>query len=233
MDEKKLNLWMFLVISFIVGIVIGGGLVFILKGGSTGADSVSLYPPKSGSDWLIKIDDYVITKSEYEEGFKYFLNQIPEAQRANLPPDTKKLYFDNLLSQYIITIKALNEGLAKSKEGQLLLKTAIRQAVYQIYISKNLPADKSAFYPSKIEIDDYYLKNKAQFDRMGLKTDQIKQYATQELSQQKMQLWVQGFVAQMKENFKVLRNNDLLQQEGISLQQQNNQILTLPPATNK
>ncbi len=238
MEEKvntlNSNVWLYVVIGFIVGVLIGGGVTLALRGGSVSGDSISLYPPKSslvGGDWLIKIDDYAVTKSEFEEGYKYFLNQIPEQQRANLPPDTKRLFFENLLSQYIINLKALKEGLPKTREGQLLLRTAIRQAIYQIYLTKNIPQDKNIFMPSQIEINDYYMRNKAQFDKLGLKSDQIKQYAIQELSQQKMQLWVQGFVAQAKESFKVERNNAQLKQLGISVQQ--NAPVVLPSTTNE
>jgi len=236
MEEKTVNsnIWLYVVLGFIAGILIGGGITLALRGGSTPGDTISLYPPKSsavGNDWLIKIDDYAVTKSEFEEGYKYFMSQIPEQQRASLPPDTKRLFFENLLSQYIINLKALKEGLPKTREGQLLLRTAIRQAIYQIYLTKNIPQDKSIFMPSQIEINDYYMRNKAQFDKLGMKSDQIKQYAIQELSQQKMQMWVQGFVAQAKESFKVERNNDQLEQVGISVQQ--NAPVVLPPATNE
>lgn len=222
MGEKKLDFWLFVAGAFVVGLLAGGGILLLTQGGGpVGKGVISLYPTKAsaaGNDWLVKIDDYAITKAEFEEGYKYFLAQVPEAQRASLPDESviKRQYFENLIAQYVIDIKALNDGIHKSPEGELLLKTALRQAIYQIYLQKNLPQDKSGFMPSKVEIDQYYMQNKAQFDKLGMKADQIKQYAIQEISQRKMQEWVATFIATKKESFKVQRNESLIQKDGLN-----------------
>ncbi len=228
MDNKKMNLWMFLVIAFIAGILIGGGTAYILKGGASGSGYINLYPPKSGSEWLVKIDDYVITKADFEEGYKYLLSQIPPERQNNLPPDTKKQYFESMINQYIMTIKALNEGILKSPVNSVILDNYIRQVLAQLYIQKNLPLDKSSFVPSKMEMDEFYNQHKAELDRAGMKSDQLKQVIVQEIERQKQQVWLQQFMAQVRETIKIQRNNDLLQQEGISMQPQNNLILPMP-----
>ncbi len=200
---------------------------------------IGMYPPKSGPDWLAKIDDYLITGMDFDEGYKYLLSQVPEEKRTNLPPDTKKKYFNSLISQYLINIKALNDGLlkipgnytrikkyimsVKAKSGlkntpanQPVLRNYIRQAIAQIYIQSRLPADKNFFKPSKGEIDDFYLKNKTELDNSGLKSGQMKQVITQEIERQKQQEWLQKYLDQIKENFKIQINEAALLQEGIS-----------------
>ncbi len=227
MDDKKNLMWSFVIGALIIGILVGGGVSYLLlktvKSGGT--DSVSFLPEKlnSGlSDWLVKIDDYMITKSEFQADYQYFISQIPDSQKASLPSENalKKQFLDNMIGQYVIVIKALNDGTVQSKEGQLLLKTALRQAVYQIYLQKYIPQDKSSFLPSKIELDQIYKKYEDQFKKSGMNEQQRKNYMDQvitpQLSQQKLQSWVADFVNVAKESYKIKRNEDLILKEGIT-----------------
>lgn len=229
--------WQIYATTLMIGIVLGGLVVLLLKGnGGFVAGGINPYPPKAsevGGDWLAKIDDYAISKNDFDEGYKYFISQIPEAQRSKLPDESviKKQYFDNLVGQYVITIKALNEGIANSKDGQMLLKTALRQAVYQIYLNKNMPQDPAVFMPSKMEIDQFNQQYMGQFDKLGYSAEQRRQAAIQQLSQTKMQQWAAEFVTQTKENYKVQRNNDLLNKEGFN-QISSGNLLSPSPAIN-
>lgn len=222
MSEKNNTNWLFISLALVVGIIIGGGATYLLKSGSGSsgkAGSVNVYPSKAnGSEWLVKIDDYVITKPEFEDGLRYFMAQIPEQQRANLPNEAyiKKQYLDSLIGQYVIVLKAANDGSLNTKESQFIMSAAVRQAIYNFYLQKFIPQDKSAFIPSQAEINQYYNQNKAQFDRMGASADQIKQYAINDLGQRKLQLWVSDFIEQAKESYKIQRNTDVLQKEGIT-----------------
>ncbi len=229
--QKIRESWQYYAISLFIGIILGGGIMMLLKGGGFGGRGVDPYPPRAsavGGDWLAKIDDYAISKADFEEGYKFFMNQIPAQQRMQLPDESviKKQYFDTLVGQYIVTIKALNEGLAGSREGQLLLKTALRQAIYQIYLNKNIPQDPSVFAPSKAEIDQYNRQYSSQFDKLGLNAEQRRQYATQEISQRKMQAWAAEFINQIRENYKVQRNPDMMNKIGISQTPQGGGLLS-------
>ncbi len=89
MNEKN-NLIIAIGLSFVVGLVIGGAIIFFAFGKKANAN-ISLYPTKAsevGNDWLVKIDGYAISKNEFEEGYKFFLSQIPEQQRINLPNES-------------------------------------------------------------------------------------------------------------------------------------------------
>lgn len=244
MAEKNSNLWLFIVGALIIGVLAGGGTTFLLLKTNKVSDTLdvqSILPVKANnsvSDWLVKIDDYIITKSEFEDGFQYYMTQIPDSQRANLPSESviKRQFLDNLIAQYVINLKAINEGIPASKEGQFLLKAALRQAIYSIYLQKSIPQDKSAFTPTKIELDQIYKQYEQQFNQRGWNADQRKQYMNQvvapQLSQQKLQNWVSEFVGIAKENYKIKRNEELILKEGITSGQQS-PLLLQPQQTNK
>ncbi|MGC8765248.1 MAG: hypothetical protein ACP5QT_05115, partial [Brevinematia bacterium] len=191
MSEKSSNFWLFVVVSFVCGLAIGVGAAFLItsiskKGVVAGEGSISLYPPKADSvkdDWLVKIDGYAIRKSEFEQGYKLFLSQVPESQRLNLPNESvlKYQFLENLQAQYILTIKALQDGIHKTDEGKFYINSAVRQAIYQLYLKNNLPKDENVFKPTKVELEEYYNRNRAQFEKLGMKADQIKRYAEQDI----------------------------------------------------
>lgn len=221
MAEKKFGWWL-MSLAFAIGLLAGGGIVYFLTSGKKGGNTVSLYPPKAkeiaGKDWLVKIDDYVITKEEFETGYQILLSEIPESQRLNLPDENilKAQYLDTLQSEYVLTITALKEGLHKTPEANVLINSAIRGAIYRLYLKKNSPKDVSVFKPTKVEIEEYYMRNKSQFEKLGWKADQIKRYAEQDIAQKKIQEWVARFVLSKKEEFKIEKNKKLLEKLGIS-----------------
>ncbi len=167
-------------------------------------------------DWIIKIENFNISQKEYDEGYQYFMSQIPEGQKPMVDEKTiKKQYLNNLLIQYVVLIQAMQDDLFGSDDTSIVLRSAIRQAVYQIYLNRALPKDKQRFNPTEEEINKYYTQNKDRFYQMGLNADQIRQYATQELSQQKIQLWVAEYLEKLKENYRIKRNSDVLKTEGL------------------
>jgi hypothetical protein len=222
------NIWLYITAALIMGILIGGGVVYFLNGGNGGAGMLSMYPPKSSTDWLVKIDDYVITKADFEAGYQALLAQIPADKKANLPPDMKKQYFESLLKEYILSIKALNDGLQKVPENQTLLKSYVRRFLSNMYLQKCAPQDRSGFIPSKMEIENFYSQHKADFDKSGMKGDQIKQVIVQELERQKEQAWIESLVNTVKETIKVERNKSGLLLEGVSSDNPNPQLFPQP-----
>ncbi|MCX7820429.1 MAG: hypothetical protein N2258_01990 [Brevinematales bacterium] len=213
-------------LSFIVGLVIGGAIIFFTFGKKANAN-ISLYPQKAnevGNDWLVKIDGYAISKSEFEEGYKFFLSQIPEQQRVNLPNESVLKYqvLENFITQYVLTVKALNSGIYNSPDSKLAIKLALRDAIYKLYL-KSAIKDESIFKPTKAEIEDYYMRNRAQFEKMGLKAEQIKMYAEQDLYNRKLQEWIATFVNSKRQEFKIEKNDALMEKLGIP---------TAPPTLN-
>jgi len=88
MDEKNFKSLIYIIVSLVVGIIIGcGSTYFIYRNVSHGgAGGISLLPPvDSGKEWVIKIDKYVITKSDFDEYYKLYITQIPPNQLSSVP----------------------------------------------------------------------------------------------------------------------------------------------------
>ncbi len=167
-------------------------------------------------DWIVKIESNVIGKEEFDNGFQYLLSQVPENQKATVDEKTmKKQYLNGVLMQNIVLMQAMEDDLFSSDDANIVLKSALRQTIYQIYLNKALPKDKQRFTPTDDEINKYYEQNKERLLQMGLNADQIKQYASQELSQQKIQVWVQEYLEKLKENYRIKRNQDAMKKEGL------------------
>lgn len=224
MDNK--NFWLYLIAALIAGILVGGGVVYFLNGNTGGTGSLNMYPPKSSADWLAKIDDYVITKADFDQGFMALMAQIPEDKKAGLPQDIKAQYFESLLKEYILSIKALNDGLQKDPTNQIMLKSLVRRYLSNLYLQKSAPLDKSGFMPSKMEMDAYYTQHKEELDKSGMKSDQMKQYIAQDIERQKEQAWIEQLVTTLRDSIKVQRNNAALLSEGVTLTPVNNSQLS-------
>lgn len=218
--------------AFVVGLLAGGGIMFAVKGGGvkmSGESGVSIMPVKAkdaGSDWVIKIDDYVITRSEYESGakeaykqYKAQYDQLPADQKMKVPvydeATVKKVYLENLLQQYIVVLKAMGESGFNTAENMLVIKSGLRQLVMQQYLLTKAPNQKT-FEPTNDEVNKYYTQNRAQLEATGMPMSQLIEAIKRQLAQQKQQEWLAGFVGQVKENFKVTRNTDVLGSDAVS-----------------
>jgi hypothetical protein len=169
-----------------------------------------------GGEWLAKVEDYVITKKEFDESFAFFLDQLPEGQKVLMDESAyKRQYLNELVMQYAVLAQAMQEELLADEDTVLLLRSAIRQAIYKLYISKSIPKDQSRFMPSEQEISQYYNQNKDKLTQMGLSAEQMKRYIAQQLAGQKIQLWAADFLDKTKEKHSVKRNEALLKKEGL------------------
>lgn len=221
-EKKSLPLILWIAIAFVVGGAAGVGTMLLINHSAKSA-SIALYPPtvrQAGRDWVVAIDDYAIPKVDYEEGYGLFMSQISQmvAQQQQPMPDAaylKQMYLDNLINTYVVTIKALDDGLLDKPENVAILGAAMRDAISKIYLQSQFPADQMAFMPSKIEEDQYYQQNKDQFAKLGLSSDQIRAYIRQEVSQKKLQIWMDQVLSEVKSGYKVKRNNDVLGQLGV------------------
>ncbi len=224
--NEKIKLPLVAGISFLIGLVIGGAIIFFTYGKKASAN-ISLYPPKSsqvGSEWLVKIDGYAISKKDFDEAYKYLISQIPEQQRINLPNESLIKYqvLETLISQYVLVVKALNSGIYNSEENKMLINYAVRESIYKVYLNSAIK-DPAVFKPTKAQIEEFYVQNKDQFEKLGWKADQIKMYAEQQIYNKNLQEWMAKFVTSTKEEFKIEKNSNLMEKLGIP---------STPPAVN-
>lgn len=221
-NGNKTILMILIVAAFLVGAGGGflGGYFLPKKGGSSGV--INLYPSKAskvGAEWLVKIDDYAISALDFEEGFDIWYQQMAQAmaQQGQAMPDAsmyKGLYLDELISQYVVVIQALEENIFNDSTNKLILNTSVRTLIYQVYLNKQMSSGLD-FKPNDREINAAYLQHKDKFPP-GTPTKQIRIYLEQQLSRQKQEIWMKTIVSQTKEQHIVKRNDELLNKLGIT-----------------
>ena len=230
MDEKSFKSLIYIIIAVVVGIIVGAGFTSLINQGfSPKGGSISMFPPVyHGQDWLVKVDNYVITKKDFENYYKLNIAQIPASQLASVSEGVlKKTLLDNLLGEYIINLKAINDGTIDKASAT----EALRQAIFSIYMNKYSPQDKSIFVPSSDEINEFYQQHKAQIDPR-MTADEITSYLKQFLSQQNYQKWANDFINASKSSYRIVSNSDLLREEGVSETSQTSQGEMTPSPIN-
>ena len=212
---KRKEFRAFILMLLILGLMSGAALVF---GASKKLDfSIGIEPTlfsKVGKEWAFKINDYGISLKEYEVGLSMFISQLSAEQRQQITDvnSLKSQYLDYTIGQYIVLMKAAEEGVIQKEEVQIAIKLSAMNIIYNAYLQTHMPA-QSTFMPSKEEIDAFYKQNQEQFAKMGV-TDskQIEQIATQEIASRRVQEWAQRFITSTKESsgYVIERNNDLI-----------------------
>lgn len=166
--------------------------------------------------WIIKVDDTVLSQKDLEVGYQLFLNQLPDKDKSvSGDPTVKKQFLKNLILQDVVVLEAMQDGFFESEEDMAILKSVIRQAIYQLYLNRIIPKDQLQFMPSREEVNSYYELNKDRYAQMGLSADQIRQYIASELSQKKLQLWVTDYLDKAKEKYRIKRNAEVLKKQGL------------------
>ncbi len=217
MSNENKNLWIILIIAaFVVGLGGGFGIKALMGGSSSKGDSISLYPPtvaQARGQWLAKIDNYVITK----EDFDLLMAQIPQEQLAayGSPDDVKRYVFNQLIDQYVILIEAQRSGVLNDKKTRYMLSAALRQAIYQVYLEQQVK-DPSIFAPSKLEEEQVYKQYGAMLRQQGKSATEIRDIIQQEVQKQKFQVWMKQFVTEARDKYKIEKNASVLDKAGLT-----------------
>lgn len=189
--------------------------------------SIFLYPPslaEVGDDWILAVDDYVLRYSDFEESYKQMESQISQliVQYYDIVPtesQMKEIYLEQLVPAYVLAIKALDEGLMQDEENLKMLKDTIFQSLGTLYLEYILPTDEDYFKPTATEIEKYYLLYKDQFleykNSYGLTTVELKELIIDQIEQQKLQQWQEEIVNEVKEEYSIKKNTEILIELGI------------------
>ncbi len=206
---QKMPLWLGVLLGFLVGL--GVGLVPFFVGGQKTNPSLAMFSPlhsTKATNWVAKVGEYVITQEDLEWGVLLFLEQVPANQRAQLmnSPELKAQLLEEFINQYVVVLEALKDKSFDTPDTRFLIQASVRQAVYQLYLRKRLPADTSVFLPTDAEINAFYEQNKAQLSKMNIPASQMKQFIQQELGNRKLQEWASRYVMQLREAYPIQRN---------------------------
>ncbi len=215
-----------MMISATVGLVVGiivtlVGTLFV-KQTSAGKAEFSLALPtitKLDKDYLAKIEDFGIALADFTNAFDQVKKNLPPEQLVQISANeagAKAEILETMINQYAVVATAIEEGFLEDEENMRLFRNAAQQALFQLYVAKNMPEGGNEFTASQPEIDQAYAQYGAEFRARGLNAQQSKDYIVSQIAQQKRQRWMIDFVSKIKEGFRIERNDDLLKEQNIS-----------------
>ena len=214
------------IISAAVGLAVGViitlvGTLFATQT-SSGKAEFSLALPtitKLDKDYLAKIEDFGIALADFTNAFEQVKKNLPPEQLVQVSANeagAKAEILETMINQFAVVATAIEEGFLEDEENMRLFRNAAQQALFQLYVAKNMPEDGNEFSASQPEIDQAYAQYGAEFRARGLNAQQSKDYIVSQIAQQKRQRWMIDFVSKIKEGYRIERNDDLLKEQNIS-----------------
>lgn len=164
---------------------------------------------QSRENWVVKIDDKVITVEEFEREFNVHLLTLPlseeqkEQYRRN--EDNKKKFLSTLVNEYLIHQKAVSKGYLKKQDVQDLIKVVSRRAVNEIYLSDVIEPLMREIPDEQIEA--IYNNNRKVFS--GVDIDVARQQIKMQLFQQQYRDQLNQIIDELKGEAKVVRNDNI------------------------
>lgn len=173
-------------------------------------------PQKSIEYWIFKIDDVPISARQFQRGYNSYLDQLDDSQKKEMKNNNiyKKQFFDNFLNQEVVIRKAMEKDFFADPDVDALIDVAMRDAIYKIYLLKQMPSS-SKFEPNDVEINNYYRLHQQQISQMSLNTAQIKELIKSELRKKKAEIWLAEYVQKLKEEYKIKRNDTTMKKLGL------------------
>jgi hypothetical protein len=199
-----------LFIGIIIIIVLCGGFApyITMQHNSIGPRSFA----QTGQDpatWLVKINGKTITLKEFEQEFDVHVYSLPivEEDKDRYAEDeaNKKRFLTNLVNEYLIYNKAVENDYLERDDVKALIEAVSRRAVLQVYLN-------DVIEPLLQEIPDeqigaIYDKNKKLY--AGVDIDVARQDIQMKLLQQQYNNHLNDLIDNLMGEAKVVRNKDV------------------------
>ncbi len=164
---------------------------------------------KTPSNWLVKIDGTVITLKDFEREFRVHVYSLPADKEQKKKYESneinKKKFLTNLINEYLIYKKAIEEGYDKRPFVQDLVKAVTRRAIIQVYLNDKI--EPKLKEPSEEEIEAIYNQNKKLF--AGVDIDVARQQIRMQLLQRQYNQYLNDLIDELKGEAKVIRNDNI------------------------
>ncbi len=210
-----------LIMGIVIGLVVGVGCMMAIPKKSV-SEGISIDLPEASSlkdDYLVKVENYAISVEDFTNAYEVVKKNMPPQQREAVLANesaARAEILETMINQYAVVATAMEEGFLEDPANMQLFRNAAYQALFNLYISQNIPSDSNVFAASQPEIDQIYAQYGAQFRANGMNAQQIQEYIVAQVSQQKQQRWMIEFVTKIKEGYRVERNAKAIEELKIS-----------------
>jgi cobalamin biosynthesis Mg chelatase CobN len=163
------------------------------------------------SNWVVKIDDKVITMEEFEREFGVHVFTLPlneeQKDQYSSSPDNRKKFLTNLINDHLIYQEAVENGYLRKEEVQALIKVVSRRAVNEVYLG-DIIEPRLREIPDE-QIEAIYNQNRKVFANMDI--DMARQQIKMQLFQKQYLQELEEIIDELKGEAKVIRNDDAIQ----------------------
>jgi hypothetical protein len=194
------------ILAFVI--ILGGFSPYVINDRQRGGGS-SLAQTSKGSTWVAKVDEKTITLDEFEREFGVHVFSLPiieeDKERYSGDQVNKKRFLTNLINEYLIYHRAVNDGYLKREDVQALIEAVSRRAVIQLYLSEKIEPTLSEIPDEQIEA--IYNQNKQLY--AGVDIDVAQQDIRMKLLQQQYNDRLNDIIDSLMGEAKVIRNQDV------------------------
>lgn len=199
-----------IIIGIIIIIILCGGLApYITIQRNAGGPRSFAQVKQDPSTWLVKIDGKTITLKEFEQEFNVHVYSLPivdeDKERYSKDEANKKRFLTNLVNEYLIYNKAVDNGYLKRKDVQALIEAVSRRAVLQVYLN-DVIEPKLQEIPDE-QIEAIYNQNKKLY--AGVDIDVARKDIQMKLLQQQYNNRLNDLIDNLMGEAKVIRNQDV------------------------
>jgi len=197
-------------IGIIIIIIVGGGLAPYVTMQSKGVGHRSFAQTKQDpSTWLVKINGKTINIKEFEQEFDVHVYSLPivdeDKERYSEDEANKKRFLTNLVNEYLIFNKAVDNGYLERDDVQALIEAVSRRAVLQVYLNDAIEPLLQDIPDEQIEA--IYNQNKKLYT--GVDIDVARQDIQMKLLQQQYNNHLNDLIDNLMGEAKVIRNKDV------------------------
>ncbi len=194
-------------------------VVFMVLVFGVGGRSVSLRGDLSSfglsstqpQSYVVKIGDFYLSTDSFDEEYRILVynSTISEPEKRDLllnDVTQKKMYFENLISEYVILLNAYNEGFLNSKDWDVLSKISLRKAIVESFLNKKI--DISSIQVSAKEVEKFYQENKEYFRKNNIPPDQAEELIKRQLISQKYKIAVSELLNKYRDKLIIDRKDE-------------------------
>jgi len=165
--------------------------------------------PKKENEWVAKINDTTLTLNDFEREFGVHVYSLPidknQKEKYRQDSSNKKKFLSNLVNEYLIYQKALQEGYDKKGYVKDIVKAVTRRAIIQIYLNENIEPKLEDV--SDEQIEEIYNRNKKLF--AGVDIDVARQQIKMQILQKQYNNYLNELIDDLKGEAKVIKNEDI------------------------
>ncbi len=160
-------------------------------------------PSQEEEQFLAKVNNYIVTKNEFEEAFK----DSPYVRDNTI--ESRKEFLDNLINRKLILQDAQEKGLDKNKDFLKMIERFWEQSLFRLALEKKTNEIAGTAFVSDAEIEKTY-RNMLKEGKTDKSYEQMYSQIKWELAKLKESRLLNEWIDNLRKNSDIKINHNLL-----------------------